>query len=307
MSTLKKVMFVLISILLLLSKNNAFFIYVFLIVVIMFKVKNKLKNNILSLCSISLIGYYVITLTLTFTLKPSGIPRFEQYSVLSQNLIYVVINHPKEDVSDDELLFDLVPRNCFSKKIEYNKNRADVVKDTFSYCLKNNFNDFKLYKAWIYYGLKYPLDYIDSWGNLTIGSWYLLDESHTSSYNGNMSGYLMTNFRPIKKIMVKPPSSKFKWLKDKLELVAHDNIQYQSYNILRFIFEPATYVLSYMLVIVYLISKNLKNELIPLIPLLGLYLSILVGPVIIVRYIYPFMITIPIILIRIISKNKIDS
>ena len=103
--------------------------------------------------------------------------------------------------------------------------------------------------------------------------------------------------------MTKRPPSKFPWLKNKLELVATKNIQYSN-NIFRFIFCPATYILSFFLMIVYILKNNLKEELIPLYFLIILYLSILIGPVVVVRYVYPFMIIVPLLFIRLLSKSQ---
>lgn len=302
-----KILFVIVTTLLLLIKNNALYIFLvfFLLAFILLKGKRK---NLSFMCICTLILYFSVNLGFFLTLHPDKTYRFEQYSHQTQNLIYMVIKHPEEDVKNNELLFDFISRNCFTNdlKLNFNKNRADDVKDTFIYCLNNDFDDFKLLKIWFYYGLKYPIDYIDSSSNLTIGSWYLFDESHSNTYGDtpHLKGYLPSDYLSVDGIDIDKPKSKFPWLYNKLELVATDNIQYDSNILFRLLFAPATYILSFILMFIYSLKYKLKEVIIPLFLLLALYSSILIGPVIIVRYIYPFMVIVPFIFIRIISVNN---
>lgn len=303
----KKFLFISFLVLALLIKNNFLYVFIVFMIISVVMLKDIKKKQILNLSLITLGFYYAITLFIVFIFHPEKGYRFEGYSIPAQNLIYSVIKHPEIDVNKDELLFDFIPRKCFPKDLSkiYNKNRTDIIKDDFIYCLNNDFDDYKLLKQWVYYGKKYPLDYIDSWSNLTIGSWYLFDESHANTYDVKyLQGYLPSGFLAINDFMKQEPKSKNQWLKNKLELVATENIQYADNSLLRFLFVPATYILSFFLMVVYIIQNKVQNQLLPLIILITLFSSILFGPVIIVRYIYPFMITVPIITIRIITQQK---
>ena len=302
-----EILFVIVATLMLLIKNNALYVFLVFSLLTFIFLKRK-RKKMFFLCMCTLILYFSVNLGFFLTLHPDKTYRFEQYSHQTQNLIYIVIKHPEEDVKNNELLFDFIHRNCFSNdlSLNFNKNRSDDVKDTFIYCLNNDFDDLKLLKIWLDYGMKYPIDYIDSSSNLTIGSWYLFDESHSNTYGDSLhlKGYLASNYLSVEGLEMNKPESKFPWLYNKLELVATDNIQYDSNILFRFLFTPATYVLSFILMFIYAIKYKMKEVIIPMFLLLALYSSIIIGPVIIVRYIYPFMVTIPFIFVRIVSVNN---
>ena len=306
---LKYIMFMIISILFILIKSNSLFIFILftLLLSIIYKGNNKKKIVILSIISIFI--SVIINSILVVSTNSKKYSKFETYNIQIQNLMDIAIKHPNINEGKDEL-FDIIPRKCFDSDLsnDFDINRVDYAKDKLVNCDLNNFNFKKFNSTWIKYGLKYPIDYIDSWSNITIGSWYLLDESHANTYPGNNQGYLLTDYKYIEGVSEEVPDSKFPWLFDKMEHVATINIQYKNIGIWRFIFAPATYVLSFFLLLVYVISNKLRNELIPLIILLGIFITILNAPVIVVRYIYPFMVCVPIIFIRLftIKKEKLN-
>ena len=298
----KYILYSILSIFLILFKNSAYIIYIIFIIGLLIK---KNKNNKLILTSfISIFLALSINFTLEKTLNVKKVSRIEAYNIQTQNLIYTTIKHPNLDVSMDEKLYGIIPRNCFSEKLidDYDENRADYSKDKIIKCNIKDFNYNKYMSIWLKYGFKYPIDYIDSFGNLTIGSWFLLDESHATTYPGGSQGYLLTDYKIIPGVSDDLPDSKFPWLFDKLEEVATLNKQYDSINIWRFIYTPSTYVLSFFLILVYMITR--KQNITPLIFLVSLYITTLSAPVVIVRYIYPFMIIVPILFIKCITLNN---
>ena len=299
------IMFIFISALLLLIKNNSIFIYLVMLMFSIFILKRVEWVMFAKRCLISIMVFYIILDGLILIFKPSRGNKLERYPVELQNLNYVLINHP-EVQKDKELLFDILPKKSLKYDVEfyYDKRNADIVKTIYEKSVGNEFDSKVLIKNWIHYGIKYPVDYIDSWSNLTIGSWYLFDESHANIYYGDNQGYLLTDYKIIDGISNKRPDSKFKFGFDLLEKVATENVQYK-YQIIRFIFEPATYIISFFLMFIYLISKHKKRELLPLILFVALYINILFGPVIILRYIYPFIIFVPVLFTRIIYLNNI--
>ena len=83
-----------------------------------------------------------------------------------------------------------------------------------------------------------------------------------------------------------------------------ENIQYEKLSFLRFIFQPATYILSILLLFLYKIKNSSKDKLLIYIPLLCNLGAIIIGPCIIVRYIYPFMVSLPYLIIKNFIDNK---
>ncbi len=305
-SIYKKVLYVVLSLVMLLIKNNMVSVYIifFIITLLMFKKINKIYVS--KLCFLSLIIYFIFNFCLINVTKAKHGDKVEKYSVLVQNLTYVAINHENKVIKDN-MLYGIIDRECYPTNIDYfyDKNRADYAKEPIKECIKNQFSDYKLVTTWIKYGAKYPIEYIDSWSNLTIGSWYIFDESHANTYPGDMQGYLLTDFKSFKGLKLKRPDSKLPWLREKLELIATYNKQYNSNLIFRLLFVPATYILSFFLLVIYVVQNKLYNDLIPLVLPLILYISVLFGPVIIVRYIYPFMVIVPFMYFRLLTRKNI--
>lgn len=291
----KRIFIIINSVSILLIKNS--FINIFTIFTILFAIlfKNK-KTNILGY---SLILYFIIYSLIIIIFKPTKQFEMEKNSLQFQNLDYISIKHPT-------VLNDTYFKNnkcLYSKKTIYNKNNVDNLKIRNNYCNSGNVNEKEIITNWISYGMKYPIDYFDSWSNLYIGSWYLLDTSHAYKiYSNDATGYLQTYlYAPTLKI---EQENKLPILKNIYNDIGSGDFQYKKYKFLRFIFEPASYILLFFLLITYLLQNKRKKEIIPLIIPLLLYLSIVTGPCILVRYMYPYMVLVPIIFFRIISNNK---
>jgi hypothetical protein len=301
-----KIMFIFISVMLLLFKNNSMFIYSCTLIISIFLLSKNEWVKLAKMMLISIIIFYIIFDTALLIIKPAKVSKIERYSVQVQTLNYTLIKHPNIDNKSDEKILGLIPRYCTSyyKVFEkYGRHNSDIVKTIYDNCVGNNLDSKLLLKKWIYYGFKYPVEYIDSWSNLTLGSWFLLDESHTAMYFGENQGYLLTDYKIVEGVSEERPKSKFKLGYDILEKIATDCVQYKI-PIFMFLFKPSTYIISFFLMFIYLITKKKKKEILPLILFVALYINILFGPLIIVRYIYPFMIFVPILFVRIISLKK---
>ena len=301
----KKCIFIFVSILFMLIKNNAVNIYgIYSILLILFSKKDT-KRLFTKICCCSLFIYFFLYLGLVIIFKPVKGNYNEKYSIQMQNMSYVAIKH-FEDIQHFYPFNNECVRNNY--KEYYEKNNVDQTKILFLSCFNNtidnsmeSFNNKKFINNWIKYGIKYPTDYFDSGGNLYIGSWYLNDTSHSYSIY-DFKSYLTTIIF-WGKLNIEY-NSKIPWLKDKYELVAQGDFQYKKYPFFRYIFEPASYILSFFLMIIFLLKSDRKKDIIPLTPLIIIYFSILTGPCIIVRYIYPYMVIVPLLFFRIISNNK---
>lgn len=290
------------SVLMILFKNNIFGVFLCFTIAILFN-KNT-RKYFLKMCMYSITIYYIIYFIIVLCFRPTKMPKEESYSVQLQTLFYVTMQHPNLS-SNDKGFFEVFPSSCFDPNLStyYDKNNADPVKTSAIYCSGNNFNEKKLVITWLKYGLKYPMDYIDSWSNLTIGSWYLLDESHANIYYGDNQGYLLTDYKLIRGVSDKRPKSKFPLGFKIFEKIATENVQYKSP--LRIIFQPATYILLFFTMLIYLLSQKKFKEIVPLYCYVIIFISIINGPVIVIRYIYPYVVFVPILFFMIlISNNK---
>lgn len=152
-----------------------------------------------------------------------------------------------------------------------------------------------LVKTWIKLGLKYPTVYIDAFLDNSMGYWYLEDISHAQVYGiGTQSGfgYLSTDTRTMPAGCEIVPASYLPGVRSLMEKIVSDNA-YQSIPVLRIIFAPAFYwwmLCMYMAVAVY---RRKYAMLLPVFFLVAYYFTLLLSPTVLIRYMYPFVVSVP--------------
>ena len=292
------------SVSIMLFKNSVVNEYIIFTFITLFILKNNkiLRNKIFKIEFLSIITYYLVFILLVVVFRPEENYKAEKYNVPLFNLVYTSAYNLEID-NNDKYLFDYFPRKCFkddlTRYLAY-KHNADWSKESLIYCVNNDFSEKKLISVWIKYGLKYPTYYIDSWGNLTLGFWYFLDTTHTDIY-GNESdfgGYLSTEFKSNDLFVDVNHESQFKDLKKILKRYVSYNNKTNKFDLRRIIYQPALYVYMIFLTLLYSLKRKEKEEVLLYILLVCCAVATLIGPCIIIRYIYPFMITLPYLLLR---------
>ena len=297
------ILFIISSILIMLLKNSVVNTYLVTFLFAVILLKKFVKKKIFKLQVLSLLIYYVIYFTIVLIFTPEKNYKMEKYNVPMYNLVYTATKH--SSVYDDKTLYGYFPRKCFYDDLNVyvaNGHNADMSKESVIYCLNNSLDEKKLLSIWTNNLFKYPVEYIDSWSNLTLGSYYLLDTSHTNIYIPKR--YMYTSFYRVEFMKDVNTDSKFKSMKKIINKFTQENIQYEKLSFLRFIFQPATYILSILLLFLYKIKNSSKDKLLIYIPLLCNLGAIIIGPCIIVRYIYPFMVSLPYLIIKNFIDNK---
>ena len=151
-------------------------------------------------------------------------------------------------------------------------------------------------KVWIRLGLRYPQTYIDAFLDNSVGLWFLEDQSHAEIYGkGKESGfgYLSTDNRTMPAGFEIVEESKLPGLRDFMEEIVSEN-RYQDIPVLSVIFAPAFY---WWLLVLYLASAVYQRNwrgMIPAVFLVMYYLTLLLSPAVLVRYMYPLMVSVPV-------------
>ena len=143
---------------------------------------------------------------------------------------------------------------------------------------------------------QYPSDFVNAVLAVDAGYLYPWDVSHanvnvTDAF-GNM-GYIQTrweegtlNSRGIFK------ETKWEGLFRQMEQWADQNA-YLQLPVLKYLFVPGVWLYFYLLLFGWLLRKGSLRQCMPLTLVLGYYLTLLLGPAVQLRYIYPIMITFP--------------
>ena len=273
-----------------LLRNNMIYVAAIWLIVIIILFPHK-KLFLISGISSLLICLIIQSFLQTITFSTSG-NKVEMFAVPIQTLSKLAIEHPEliDDYNTTEnLLFPNTNISIESLKLNYNPILVDPLKFNV---WEPRINDHsKFIKKWLKYSFTYPTETLDTWAKLTVSSWYIFSTDYNNVYNEQ--GYLETGF--INVWDDSNMNSKIPWLKKLLDhLIAQNN--YQNNFVLFIIMSPALYI--WTLILLLFISIYTKNQLVISLAtlLLLLFITILLGPTIIIRYIYPIMISTPIIL-----------
>ena len=171
------------------------------------------------------------------------------------------------------------------------------MKNTFNTdCFRDNPKEFV--KLWVKVGIKHPVTYIDAFARITIGLWYpdmnYKDEKAYHPYwewkstgqddPDRFKGYVLIERKPI---------GIFKWLENINDDLSYEN-SYQAIPVISLLFSSGIVIwgiLYYSLMVVY--YKKYKYLVVSAVPFI-LWLTLILGPVVLYRYIYPMAVTIPV-------------
>jgi hypothetical protein len=153
--------------------------------------------------------------------------------------------------------------------------------------------------AWLRIGIKYPNEYIDAFLDLTRGYWFLDDTSHAEMLGVGAEermGLLYTyNSAAEESLPGMQHISKLPWLETKLESLLSDNCYYRC-PVLSNLMKPALWCwLLVLCAVAYLYTGQRKKVLTALYPL-AYFATMLLGPTAIVRYVFPFILLMPVLL-----------
>ncbi len=152
-----------------------------------------------------------------------------------------------------------------------------------------------LIETWVKLGMRHLDVYVDAFLDNCVGCWYLEDISHAQIYGiGTESGfgYLSTDNRTMPAGCEIIPHSYLPGLRSLLEKIVSNN-QYQRIPVLRIIFAPAFY---WWMLCIYMAVAVYRRKYIMLLPVCFLgayYLTLLLSPAVLIRYMYPFVVTVP--------------
>ena len=157
--------------------------------------------------------------------------------------------------------------------------------------------------------MEYPGDYINAVLAVDAGFVYPFDVSHGDiNFNGRDRGlgYIQTRWVENElNPMGIYKDSKWEWLHEKLEDFADANA-YQDIPVLKYLMMPGFYLWFYLVFAGYLLWKKKYRMLLPLCFVLGYYVTLLLGPTVQLRYLYPVMVLLPYALLFSVGESSVE-
>lgn len=298
------------GILMIMFRNNAIYAFIaFSVFYLLFSKKQRL--TLLILCILIVVGGYGSKALLQKATNASDGSNVEMVSVMIQQMNLAGYNHMGFHTQEQyDILNYYVPEECWD---EYNPTIADGVKHhIYLYCFSHWDSDIvQTIKDWATIGLAYPNDYLDAFLHLTIGYWFIDDMTHAEvlgygkdsdfgllyTFNASGSQY----FEGIESHSYLPGVEK--WYSG----VINAN-NYQNLPILSLLFKPAFYTWIMVLCMMSVCYLKETNKIVLFLYPFIYFLTLLLGPVVNFRYIYPIVAVIPLFVAWTFShKNWINS
>lgn len=293
--------YVMLSVLMLLFRNNA--VYAFLVSIPFVYAgcrrwldvkkdgrKEKVSRRCLVLSVAALLFFAVCSMGLrVMTHAHSGSPR----EMLSVPLQQMARTRVKEEQKIEPALRQALEKYIPSEWVyaAYDPHLADPVKNRAVI----HDDPVGLVKTWVQLGMKHPAVYMDAFLDNSVGYWYLEDISHAQIYGiGTKSGfgYLSTDNRVMPAGCEIVPHSYLPGLRSLMEKIVSDN-EYQRIPVLRIIFAPAFYWWMLCLYIATAVYRRRYVMVLPVLFLTAYYVTLLLSPTVLIRYMYPFVVTVP--------------
>lgn len=288
-------------------RNNTIFVVIPVTILCLILYRQQLKNILICLMvSASLL--FSFNFILDAVVKPQTYSSIEALSV--------PINQLSKSVLKDDLQLSSKAQASFDRIIGfnyryYNPHLSDPVKSRLNFTVSDMGSFMSL---WIEVLPKSFPNYVSAFLDLNRGSWYLFDESYARIYldhyfdgellentkSNQQQGYLQTQLEQIIPIEY---DSKLPFLYSYYEAIVSDN-SFMQVGLLKILFSPALYV--WLLLAAFLVSMYRRNQcfiVLTSIPLLY-WLTTLLGPCTLVRYIYPVITLLPLMICILFGELK---
>lgn len=291
-NTLEKIQIIKLSILFFLMfifRNNAIFATFLFLPIALICYKRKSLILIISI-GIAVIMFFSYNIILHNYVHASDGPKAEMYSVPIQQMARVY-NLYGDDLNESEKKdFETLIWNGRDTLLKYESRKSDTVKDgLIQQVLEENRR--KYAKLWLSWGLKYPTVYLDAWMNL-INGYFCFDDPLPDRQTYRT--YIEIRCDAYNEMGLHFSSKNYKLFTLYDSLLREATCQ--NIPILAIICQLAFYNWTLILVFVFCLAHKQYHWLPSLGILLGILATNLLGPVAILRYIYPFVICFPLIL-----------
>ena len=208
---------------------------------------------------------------------------------------------------------------------------SDPVRERFNHVLVND-NPQKFFDVYLKFAQKYPIDYIDAFGRLTVGEWYpnlnfkryyelqpyfqyaSFKVSDDGKYVLFKDGYEPNEQRIVSKI---PPNDRdepitidsyplegFHWLNKFYKKLAYLYV-YEKIPVVSMLFSTGFTFWLILIYVTWCIYRKKYRLLAPVSFPLVLWLTMIMGPLELYRYTFPLAMTIPILFTRILTDEEI--
>lgn len=269
-----------------LFRNNGFYVFLVMIPVLLLLAKKDLGKRMALTILAVLVLRFSINFCLDSALMPESTDTQETLTVPIQQLARTWKYSPGVFSEEDrEALFAVLPQEVLER---YNSKLSDLVKIDFQ--TQNYEKDPKrFWSLWLRTGIKAPFTYVNAWFMTSYGFWYPF--TVIDVYNGTRS-YESSSYFSCE---TEPPGerqSRLPWLEKKYEELSWEDSIHRMPAI-SWLFSPGFLCWIYVLAGLFLLSAGRTEGVGILAPVYLNWLTVLLGPTYLVRYVLIFWFALP--------------
>ena len=272
-----------------LLRNNGLYAFVFLIPFLAFYQK-KYRKRVLVWAAISIAGCLLINGGLRVAFQADDSENQEILTVPIQQLARTYKYEPEAFSEEDvKTLHEILPEEAL---VMYNARLSDPVK----YRFRNDAfaaDKVKYIKLWAKIGLKKPLSYINAWLMTSYGFWY--PDTVINVYAGNSVftfTYEDSSYFGYEVELPGVRDSKIPWLDEVYRRLSLE-IEQEKVPIVSMLFSPGGLFWLFAFVFSYMLYRKNYHILMPCIMLLAVWLTVILGPTYLPRYVLIFWFGLP--------------
>ena len=285
-----------VGIVMLLFRNNAIYAFAIFAVFYFFWAKKE-RMMILLLCAAVLLGGKYTAQGIQKGMHAGSGSKVEMFSVFLHQMARVGVKQGENLYIEDYMLIEKYVDDIYWS--HYNPTIADGVKNNVAVSTFANWKDDigGMLKDWFKIGIAYPNDYIDAFLALTSGYWFLDDVSHAEvlgyGERTNMGLLYTFNASESERFEGVESQSVLPGLLGVYKKIVNGN-EYYNWPVLNLLFKPAFYCWSLIVIMATLAYKKQKKKWILCLYPLFYLATLLLGPVVNFRYIYPIVAVVPV-------------
>lgn len=292
--------FVLAALTMLLFRKNG--IYAFTLMIPVFLVYHKKnRKKIGALLCIVLAAYFLINETLVFTLRAENTENQEILTVPIQQLARTYkFNKDVFSPEETSALHEILPEEAL---LLYNPKLSDPVKYRFQNAAYAA-DKWKYIGLWLEIGLKKPLSYVNAWLVNSYGFWY--PDTIIDVYAGNTVFTFTYQDSSYFGYEVEEPGvrdSKIPWLNEAYRKLSLE-IEQEKIPILSMLYSPGGMFWCFAYVFSYMFYRRKYHILLPYLLVLLIWLTVLLGPTYLPRYVLIFWFGLPLFAAVVLEEEK---
>ena len=293
----KVIGFVVCAFLMPMFRHNGFYAYLVFIPFALFYFRKEIKPILLGCLLLPVALYLLCSGLLSAVLAKDAVTHHQEMLTVPIMQLARVYSYDKDSISDDDkaVIESYIPKENLEK---YTPRVSDLVKVDFD---NTHYEKDKaaFWKVWGKLLVEHPAAYLNAWLLTSYGYWY--PPAIINVYKGNSVYSFTYDSSSYFGYEVEPPGERKSLIPVIDELYRYISIGsfQQDSPVMRLFFTPGMYVIIYMFVFAYRLYKRRFDGILPFLPMILTFCTILLGPTYLVRYCLYLWLCLPLLLLSI--------